>query len=71
MFRAARIQIPRDDLYDLLWTTDEDRELETLDPHVLMGSFWLAQTVFDSVETLDAMALSLGAELVEASDLVK
>ena len=71
LFRATLIQVPTDDLYDLHWNIEKGGNLRTLDPHVKMGSFWLAQTIFESAETLDAMALSLGAELVEASDLVK
>ncbi|GJV82523.1 hypothetical protein Tco_1522421 [Tanacetum coccineum] len=37
MFRAAQIQVPRYDLYDLHWTLEENGEFETLDPQFLLG----------------------------------
>ncbi|GKC60694.1 hypothetical protein Tco_1088292 [Tanacetum coccineum] len=38
MFGATRIQVPKDDLYDLYWKQEEDGEVETLDPQFLLGS---------------------------------
>ncbi|GJT02595.1 hypothetical protein Tco_0823764 [Tanacetum coccineum] len=35
---AARVQVPKDNLYDMRWTREEDGEIETLDPQFLLGS---------------------------------
>nr|GEU30638.1 receptor-like cytosolic serine/threonine-protein kinase RBK1 [Tanacetum cinerariifolium] len=35
---ATRVQILKDDLYDLCWTRKEDGEFRTVDPQILLGS---------------------------------
>ncbi|GJT92509.1 hypothetical protein Tco_1081354 [Tanacetum coccineum] len=38
MHGETRVQVLEDDLNDLKWTREEDGEVETLDPQVLLGS---------------------------------
>nr|GFB08551.1 hypothetical protein [Tanacetum cinerariifolium] len=41
VLRASRVQVLKDNLDDLQWTREEDREVETVDPQFVLGSLLL------------------------------
>ncbi|GKA44270.1 hypothetical protein Tco_0736994 [Tanacetum coccineum] len=62
VLRASRVQVPNDDLYDLHWTREKDREFEIVDPQFLLGSKML--------EDLDPKMLGSSLKLTDFATLV-
>ncbi|GJU43322.1 hypothetical protein Tco_1200588 [Tanacetum coccineum] len=70
MLRAARVQVPEYDLYDLKLKREEDRAVETLDPQFCMGSEVLQELEVEFWEhgaNAGATFSSTGAQIGEDS----
>ncbi|GJW13774.1 hypothetical protein Tco_0017907 [Tanacetum coccineum] len=59
MLGAARVQVPEDELDDLQWTREENREFEIVDPQFLLGS-----------EMLECLVPKMLGTLLEPTDFV-